>query len=929
MFKTNFKRNIAIAAAMCCVGLTAQAKDYFVGPEANAAAGTEIEYRGMKFTVGTTAFSGIWGALGVMEPDSRIFFSANTIGSFTINFANIELIGANAWCDAWSGQRSAAETTITGTLTINAPGVTVNGFCFSGNGCVRNDKATNQAPLDGFSFIYNRSTSTTLTRGNNTAILYLGDAWRPASEDASKQNPEAAGASNRYTNILIAHNSFEGADADNQPGCIQVAGSSAQTTIHDNRFTAGGTSISLFNTVGSFDITHNRFMNVGAGLRKAGTATGEFCVRLYYIAPSAQTHGNIAHNVFDGCVGQSTMYSLIRFYSGDSNETVFKPRNCSLDVNYNTFKNKQCYRTDGFNYVFYANNTHTTTADVDWRWNHYDNSELCFGWVKPAWATSAGRYFAASTGRFNYEGSHGTTVDFYGKQDGSGNVLFGRRTPTNGAGGLKGWTVGTESVTGIPMHTVVQSMDIDDATGDVYLVNECNVTNTSGKRVTAAFPGIDWSDAFLFMSRVAMGGKETHMYLSYGGHGSNMAITRHNGQVYVVTGGVGTKSSTKPTRICIFPWVDGKALDLRNDASVQYLNTSHGHTYPYPSVDNDNRLLVVRSRESAGDYFTVYDLDDALDNPGSVQPIKQVFAATGALKITGSSRAFLNTADKGFKTWSDQGFTISGDYIYTYEGDGKEGYGSNPVPTDSKPVLIVNVINWRTGEFVQRSAILKSAIINDMAQGVDTGEPESMKIHRDEKGRPFMVIGVITGAGGSYKTPRKYNAFAYQLKAENGQGDVLAIPAHTVTANSESMSLTSAGDAVARTFVCTNNQVVRDVTATVVGSDGNAFSVEKREGTPLGSTHSFDVTFHPDRYKSAYSAYLRISSPNVADKLIPLTGTYTGAIDSGIADAVADGSTPEGTPTYYDALGRRLDAPQRGINIVRYPDGTTHKILNK
>ena len=89
-------------------------------------------------------------------------------------------------------------------------------------------------------------------------------------------------------------------------------------------------------------------------------------------------------------------------------------------------------------------------------------------------------------------------------------------------------------------------------------------------------------------------------------------------------------------------------------------------------------------------------------SPETATPIKEVFVAKGARKISNSSRKFLISNDKGFKTWSDQGFTISGDYIYTYEGDGKDGYGSNPNPStatdaDSKSVLIVNVINWRTG----------------------------------------------------------------------------------------------------------------------------------------------------------------------------------------------------------------------------------------
>lgn len=914
---------VLTAAASVLIAERTDAKAYFVGPEANAAAGTVVTYRNMEFTVGINAFSGIWSALGVLEENSQIYFSPNSaIGSFPVRVKNVELIGANAWCDAWSGKRTSAETNITGTITVEASGCTINGFCFTKAGCVRNETAGRGSTcLEGFRYIYNKCAGTTLTAGTNTALLCLGEAWRPVNTDAAKQDPSKWAAIERYHNVEVAHNLFEGAEAENQPDFVQIAGSGIRTTVTNNRFVAGGTSVSLYNTQGDIDVSHNTFTNVGKG-----AANGQFCLRLFYIGASAVADqyatANVKNNIFDGCTGQNSMWSLIRFFSGDSNEKVYQPNNCRVNVNHNTFRNKTTTGGGGYNYVFYGNNTHTTTADVDCRWNHYDNSEMCFGWVKPAWETKGQRYFAASTGKFNYESKYGTTVDFYGKKDANGNVLFGRETPTGGAGGLKNWTVGTQSVTGIPMHTVVQSMDIDDWTGDVYLVNQCNKTNTSGKKVVAAFPGITWSDAFLFMSRVISSTKETHMYLSFGGHGSNMAVARYNGKVYILTGGVGTQSSTDPTKICIFPWADGKALDLRKDASVRYLTTNHGHNMPYPSVDNDNRLLVVRSRESNGDYFTVYDLDDAMANPGSAKIIKQVFVQKGARKITGSSRAFLNTADSGFKTWSDQGFTISGDYIYTYEGDGKDGYGSNPKPTDGKAVLIVNIINWRTGEYIQRSAILKSTIVNDMCQGVDSGEPESLKIHRDAYGRPYMVIGVITGEGGSYKTPRKYNCFAYKLKAENGQGDVMSINPHAYSASHSSLSFNSYGETQSANVSASTNGILDGVHASIVGADGESFSVRTT------SANAYTVSFNPNKRKNNYQAWLRLSAPNTSDTMVPLYGTYNGVLDTdtGVDDITADSSVT-GEATYFDLSGRRLTEPQKGINIIRYPDGKAEKVM--
>ena len=50
---------IAVAAAFVASGAGAAAENYFVGPEANVAAGTKITYKNVDFIVGQTAFTGI------------------------------------------------------------------------------------------------------------------------------------------------------------------------------------------------------------------------------------------------------------------------------------------------------------------------------------------------------------------------------------------------------------------------------------------------------------------------------------------------------------------------------------------------------------------------------------------------------------------------------------------------------------------------------------------------------------------------------------------------------------------------------------------------------------------------------------------------------------------------------------------------------
>ena len=47
---------------------------------------------------------------------------------------------------------------------------------------------------------------------------------------------------------------------------------------------------------------------------------------------------------------------------------------------------------------------------------------------------------------------------------------------------------------------------------------------------------------------------------------------------------------------------------------------------------------------------------------------------------------------------------------------------------------------------------------------------------------------------------------------------------------------------------------------------------------------------------------------------------------SGVSDILPD---PDAAPEYYDIAGHRLNAPVRGINIVRMSDGTTRKVIIK
>ena len=877
-------------SALITGGQQAQGARLFVGPEA---ASGNVTYRSITFTKGSTAFTDAASALAAASAGDIIYFSAGNVGAFTVSKDNITLVGANAWCDGWSGKRNtSAETNVTGAITVTGSGCVINGFRFTGAGQVVSDAQRGEASrIDGFTFIYNKAEGTSLN--NTTSIVRLGTPFRPSSSIAAQQDPTVWAAIERYSNVEISHNFFNGADADNQPACVTVCGSgtnlgaAAGTRIQDNRFVSGGSSVNLYNTQGNYDISQNTFLKVGAGLRKSGSATGEFCIRLYYVAASKSSgqgaNGRIHNNVFDGCKGQSSKYALIRIFSGDTNETVYQPQNAKLAIMYNTFKNKT--QTEGtYNYLVYANQDHTTTMTIDWRWNKYDNSEMCMGFIRPSWVTyttKGSRYFAGSQELFRLPSSAGSTFGYYGQKDSNGKVLFGRETPTGGAGGLKGWYFNSTVTGGGSIGTVVQSMDVDDATGDCYFIQEKTTSATSLK---TKFPSVNWTTAAHIVTRVAMGGAETQMYLSHNGHGSNLAVTNFNGKLYVVTGVEGTDGGTAARKIGFIPWSPGKAIDTREgyNSVIKYLNNSWnsaGAGYKYPAIDNDNRLLCVASRKGSNYYYAIFDLDDAFNNPSTAKPIKiwKITVRDGINKMSGSSRAYLAKNDQGFRTWDDQGFTISGDYIYHYEGCGNTGSSDAGVKvTDGQGVVVVNYFNWRTEKQLYRTAVLADPICSPSTL---SGEPESFKVHRDKDGRPSALIGIVTGSSGA----RKYNLHSFRQKtygttAGDGQGFAYTIAGHTTSADKSSVSLTSDGASASDVVTVSNNLHVRGITAVIVGADGESFSVSKTSGGASTSQHVFNVTFTPNRYKRNYSAFLRVSSPNTTDIMIPLSGSYTGTL---------------------------------------------------
>lgn len=297
------------------------ANSYYVGNAATS--GTSVSYRGITYTSGVNAFADFKALVSACPaPGSTVYVDAGIYGdAVTIDVPGLTLLGANAYCDARSANRTAAESVISGELNVTADNVTINGFRFTGAGCVFNSTATNVAPMSGLTFVYNVADGSSLPRNNSKSIFHLGAYY--TGKDAAE-----AAAIGRYRNITVAHNDFNGRRSTaNQPYVVWIAGSTGSTVVEDNRFDGGGTSVSLINTTGKARVDGNVFTNVGDTLAAAGSAKGEFCIRLFYVGvDDAVTDVSVCRNSFDRCQGQSSLYPLIRFSTATSPMPALSPK---------------------------------------------------------------------------------------------------------------------------------------------------------------------------------------------------------------------------------------------------------------------------------------------------------------------------------------------------------------------------------------------------------------------------------------------------------------------------------------------------------------------------------------------------------------------------------------------------------------------------
>ncbi len=826
------------------------AENEYLITKKSLSSGKTITFAGRTFTVGKNVFSSL-NDINNLDAGSKIFCDAGDYTeNVTISVPNITLLGSNAFGDERSNTRSNEESVIKGTLTVNADGLTINGFTFTENGCVVNNTATASAPVDGFNFVYNNVYGSSLKKSRSIAVVKLGTAF--SGSDANN-----AEAHRRYKNINIAHNTFKGNKTANA-NFIVLSGSYGYTNICDNAFNDGGMSIILNNAQNDIDITNNSFKNVGGFDRTNGSTTGEFSIFLYYIAFSNSTLVNIKNNTFDACNGQSTLYAPIRFFQGDGNNPKLEPKNCRINLKYNTFQNisnpKDAPSSNtSFNYVFYANKNYTSPAIVDTRHNRFDNTEYCMGILQQPEGDSQERYFASSTELFDFATSKGTTLSYYLNPVGD--------------------EVKKLNLTG--SNRVAQSFDIDDTTGDIYFVQICP-NSQSGLKLKAQEP--------LMVTRYYKNssGKmaQQKMYLDHAGHGSNMAVCRYKGTLYIATGGDSYDKNTTPANTsgvmsracCVFPFVAGATADLATSSftykskkyTINKFINKFGRNWQYPAIDRDNRLFCERSSKGNTIYFEVYDLDEVFTKWSDAEPINIIPVKKQTAPVYTSSNTDNNfpKLDKGFQTWPPQGFTISGDYIYHLEGVGRNTDGAASQNGKTIPTIMVHAFNWKTGKLGYRKPILKSTILN-----LDDGEPEGVKIHRDSEGRAHMIISLVSGKSGF----RKANLFYYTLNSEKGLSRSIA--KGEITTDASSINFTSSeGEAMQQTLSFTRSMQTGEPTFCISGNNADMFSLTCDKTGELITKNKLTVTYTPKNIEGSHNAKLRISSPNSADVIVNLNG---------------------------------------------------------
>lgn len=884
------KRFYTFLSLLIICSMSINAETYLISSRA-VKEWASVEHKGHWFITSKTAFPNFEALFNstYFKPNSTIYVDSGTYSEdITINAEGLTILGNNAFID-WTTSRKD-ESEITGTINIKTSNVTINGFKFTENGRVQSISATNANPLSGIKILYNYFTKSTLKRGTHNAVVKLGEMITNA--DVNNVSSQC-----RYKDCEVSHNHFEG-DATHYPNCIGIGGAFGTTTILDNYFYDGGTSIYMANAQGSLNIKHNVFKNVGKTTYSApdGGLNGDFCIAIYRSAFANSTTANIIANEFDGCYGQSSVYPLIRIFHG-SGTNVVNPVNYRVNINENTFKNKKTvypnasHKLAGQNFLLYHDDDTGKEVKFNLSNNHYDNRFYMLAWVTLDDGQGMKKIYADQFSRF-YQAC---ITD----KDENDNTIPSKMSSWTSS--LTGTDVANH-VIGLALDdvTVLQSFDIDPLTGDLYF---SQMMPTARNNSYNNLYGLPSNHDGIVITRVPCTGKNGYTYtyssnvesmeIGYGGHGTNICTVRDkNGELWVWGGGNASINDNNDKSATTARFKFQKNTDLNLNVSsdtekIKIFNVGDAGN-EYPACDETSRLLCVYTTTTDVHTYSIYDLDDALEG-------KQTLLKRVNLNVGDYARPKI-TNDKGYATWYIQGFDINGDHLYIYEGTPK-GEEGNINETD--PTIVLTCYNWRTNTYVYRAMIY-----DDRLNSFPYGEPEGLVIRPDEYGHACLYFAVVNGNAGA----RKVNIYKHIIDYHTGYdgakqtttGDDTYTTAHfkgdypsmNYTCDTQSINLaTSAVGSTDSKSVTINNgeYIFGQWYGVITGEDAEAFSVTMNPNNAYSETATANVSFcinSKNTSATTYNAELRLFSPLASsrvesnDIVIPLVGSYTGPTTS-------------------------------------------------
>lgn len=831
--------------------------------------GSEITYREMKFTVGSTAFD-TFESLNAKspEPSSIVYVAPGTYTGATIDTYGLKLIGANAYQDRTATR--GEESVITGELLINNSAITVNGFKFTDGGRIVANTATNESPQHSIKIEYNVFTESTVTRKEGVGIVAFG--YRCNNATANESSSQC-----KYSNCTIAHNDFMASETQ-YANSVSMFSMYGTTTVSDNYFYEGGDAIHVGNSRGNINIDHNTFSYIGniTSSNPDGNGEGSFCVYADRNGQAGTTNLNIQDNVFDHCYGRASYMALLRIYQGTSGATsCVPPVGYLVNINRNSFTNKTSASSNsnqfGENVLLYSDQSTTGGIIFNVADNHYDNRFYKMAKITLRDGLGQRDFYSNSVDQFTIAGRYSTM----GKS-----VIDDVDISYH----LKAW--------GSTETTVIQSLDIDPVTGDIYYLQLMRTTN---KKAFCTANGLDATTVEpLTLTRIPCTKKATKtdgtftyststetMSLAKTGHGIQIAVFRdHDGQLWILTGAKGddkgTANDISGPDICKFKFKNGEKViaDGRSNSAISLTYHTHpeGLNNCYADIDAINRYICWRSTGTAGiRQYCIYDLDDFLEGKNTFCGRMFVEVGTQAIVGTGEEK------DNGYLTWAGQAFALNGDYIYALEGESKT---SATAMVSGQPPIVVQTFNWRTGQSLVRK-VINYGRINNMAWG----EPEAMTIRPDVFGNATMYLGITNnGANGGNFYVFKFHVDRHIDSSGNVIGDDTATEAKSfdsaqysgikmLPSESElSFEVKSVAETQSKTVKIsrTSSYMFGTWTACITGNDGAVFDVELTPHSEYSDSFEATVNFTPDGLKTAYSAMLRLSSPNADDIMIPL-----------------------------------------------------------